>query len=206
VATDGNDSWSGTLARAECPQHRRSVCHDCESSDGCARDSGVILKGGLRPSLSKSDQGTVFPRATIILSRPADSGTSQLQVNWENYPAETPLISGGLHWASSGLSCRMSAGTSGRFRCRRRHSISNNSSTTAAAVAAAPRRISGNVLSRGRDHLSCRFIFRPCAPIPTARSMLVEADGNVSIDFSTVPAIPSAQVGRILIRLIRRAT
>jgi len=49
------------LLRAECPQHRRSVRHDCESSDAV---QGIlsILKGGLRPSLSKSDRERISSR------------------------------------------------------------------------------------------------------------------------------------------------
>jgi len=50
-------------------------------------------------------------------------------------------------------------------------------------------RISGNVLSRAATIYLAGSSSGP-APIPTARSMLVEADGNVSIDFQYSPSDP----------------
>jgi hypothetical protein len=94
VATDGNDSWSGTLSAP-----------NSKGTDGpfatIAR-AQTAVQGILKNPKGRTTPVQVMVRAgTYYVTHPlsfttADSGTSTLQVTWENYPNETPAISGGL--------------------------------------------------------------------------------------------------------------
>jgi hypothetical protein len=94
VATDGKDSWSGTLSAP-----------NSKSTDGPFATMGraqTAVQGILKNPKGRTTPIQVMVRAgTYYVTQPlsfttADSGTSTLQVIWENYPNETPAISGGL--------------------------------------------------------------------------------------------------------------
>ncbi len=93
VATDGNDSWSGTLwdpnvtgtdgpfatiARAQAAVHAILA-----NPNGRTLPITVLIRNG-----------TYYQQALTFTS--ADSGTATLQVFWENYPNESPILSGGM--------------------------------------------------------------------------------------------------------------
>ncbi len=103
VATDGKDTWSGKLAAP-----------NSGNTDGpfatIAR-AQTAVQGILQNPKGRTNPIQVLVRAgTYYVSKPltftsADSGTSTLQVNWANYPDETPVISGGMkvtNWMKNG--------------------------------------------------------------------------------------------------------
>ena len=98
VATDGNDNWSGTLAAP-----------NSKGTDGpfaTVTRAQTAVQGILKNPKGRTTPIQVMVRAgTYYLTQPlsfttADSGTSALPVIWENYPNETPAISGGLKIAN----------------------------------------------------------------------------------------------------------
>jgi hypothetical protein len=94
VATDGNDSWSGTLSApnstgtngpfATIGRAQSAVQGILQDPKGRTNPIQVMVLGGMYYVAQPLSFGT------------ADSGTSALQVIWENYPNETPVISGGM--------------------------------------------------------------------------------------------------------------
>ena len=96
VATDGNDSWSGTLpapnsadrdgpfasiARAQVAVRKLIESHP-------NRPIVVMIRQGIYYlPLSPTNPGTLNFTSS-------DSGTTQMPVTWENYPRETPTVSG----------------------------------------------------------------------------------------------------------------
>lgn len=94
VATDGNDSWSGTLS---VPNSKGSDGPFATIARAQLAVQGILQnpKGRTTPIQVMLRAGTYY--VTLPLSfTTADSGTSSLQVIWENYPNETPAVSGGL--------------------------------------------------------------------------------------------------------------
>ena len=103
VATNGKDTWSGTLAAP-----------NSTNTDGPFASIGraqtavqTILqnpKGRTRPIQVLVRAGTYYLTQPLNFTS-ADSGTAALQVNWSNYPNEVPVISGGkriTNWTKSG--------------------------------------------------------------------------------------------------------
>lgn len=91
VATDGNDSWSGTLAAP-----------NSTNSDGPFLTIGKaqtavqgLSKSGLTQVVVMIRQGTYSVPQGLSFGA-ADSGTSSVPILWENYPTETPVVSGGV--------------------------------------------------------------------------------------------------------------
>lgn len=109
VATDGNDTWSGTLPAPN------SGSTDGPFATIAKAQSAVqsILKnpqGRTQAIVVQVRQGTYFVAHPLSFTV-ADSGTSQLQVHWENYSAETPILSGGLQLGGgSGLNWKNVSG------------------------------------------------------------------------------------------------
>jgi len=94
VATDGNDAWSGTLAAPN--------SHDTDGPFATISRAQTAVRqilsnpnGRTTPVTVMLRKGTYWQSQTLEFSA-ADSGTSQLHVIWENYPDETPVISGGM--------------------------------------------------------------------------------------------------------------
>ena len=94
VAADGNDNWSGTLS--------------APNSNGTDGPFATVSRAQTAvQSILKNPKGRTTPIQAMVragsyyVTQPlsfttADSGTSSLKVIWENYPNETPVISGGL--------------------------------------------------------------------------------------------------------------
>lgn len=103
VATDGKDTWSGTLAAP-----------NSSNTDGPFASIGraqTAVQKILKNPKGRTNPIQVLVRAgTYYLAQPlsftsADSGTASLPVNWASYPGEDPVISGGLritNWKQSG--------------------------------------------------------------------------------------------------------
>lgn len=109
VAADGNDAWSGTLAAPN------STSTDGPFASIAKAQFAVqtILsnpQGRTQTILVQLRQGTYYLTQPLSFTT-ADSGTAQLQVNWANYPSETPVISGGLQLgAGSGFTWKNTSG------------------------------------------------------------------------------------------------
>jgi hypothetical protein len=94
IALNGNDSWSGTLP---CPNSNNT---DGPFASFTRAQTAVqsILKnpqGRSIPITVMVRQGTYFLKSSLSFTS-ADSGTSTLHVVWQNYPAESATISGGM--------------------------------------------------------------------------------------------------------------
>ncbi len=93
VATNGRDTWSGTLSAP-----------NATNSDGPFATIGraqtavqsivANANGRTTPVTVQILGGTYYQQALTFTS--ADSGTSTLGVIWENYPNQTPILSGGM--------------------------------------------------------------------------------------------------------------
>jgi hypothetical protein len=87
VATNGNDSWSGTL---DAPNNDRSdgpfatLDRARRAVQGMRADKHSIMVRG----------GNYFLSAPVVFSA-ADSGSASTPIEYLNYPCETPVISGG---------------------------------------------------------------------------------------------------------------
>jgi hypothetical protein len=105
VATDGRDSWSGTLAapnatnsdgpfasvaKAQAVVRSRVKANPSHPLTIMLRDGTYYLP------LSPTSPGTLKFTAS-------DSGNSSAPITWRNYPAENPVISGGVPIGSGGL-------------------------------------------------------------------------------------------------------
>jgi hypothetical protein len=109
VAADGNDAWSGTL-----PAPNTGATDGPFATIAKAQTAVQAIlqnpQGRTQTILIQIRQGTYFVAQPLSFTT-ADSGTSQLQVNWENYPSEVPVISGGVQLGGgSGLAWRNASG------------------------------------------------------------------------------------------------
>ena len=104
VATDGNDSWSGTLASPNAG-HSDGPFASVAKAQLAVRNLiktkpksvTVMLRAGTYYlPLSPTSPGTLNFTAS-------DSGSATMPVTWENYPEETPAISGGGPIGAGGL-------------------------------------------------------------------------------------------------------
>ena len=98
VATNGNDSWSGTL---DCPNlgntdgpfaslARAQAAVEAVLQNNPSAPIGVMVRDGVYYlPLSPTNPGTLSFTAS-------DSGTATLPVSWTNYPDEVPVVSGGV--------------------------------------------------------------------------------------------------------------
>ena len=97
VATDGNDSWSGMLP-APNPANTDGPFASVARAQVAVRK--LIQSHPNRPIVIMIRQGIYYlplsPTNPGTLSfTSSDSGTSKMPVTWENYPGETPTVSGG---------------------------------------------------------------------------------------------------------------
>ena len=105
VATNGNDSWSGTLASPN-SQHTDGPFASIARAQVAVRNLiqshpnrpiiVMIRQGIFSLPLSPTNPGTLNFNSN-------DSGTSQMPITWENYPGELPIVSGGERVGSGGL-------------------------------------------------------------------------------------------------------
>ncbi len=92
VATDGNDSWSGTLPEPNAQRtdgpfatlaRARAAVRELKVSDGLREPVTVMVRGG-----------KYYLENTLILNT-ADSGTQECRIAYTAYPGEKPVLSGG---------------------------------------------------------------------------------------------------------------
>ncbi|MGA8764143.1 MAG: putative Ig domain-containing protein [Candidatus Sulfotelmatobacter sp.] len=94
VATDGRDTWSGTLAAPN--------SNNTDGPFASISRAQTAVQAILKNPNSRTKPIQVLVRAgTYYLTQSlsftsADSGTASLHVNWGSYPNEAPVISGGL--------------------------------------------------------------------------------------------------------------
>ena len=100
VAPNGNDSWSGRLATSNSTNSDGPI-----ATFGRARTIVQQLnKSGLTQVNIQFRAGTYFLPATEMFTA-ADSGSSTTQIVYQNYPSESPVLSGGVrlqNWINSG--------------------------------------------------------------------------------------------------------
>jgi len=98
VATNGSDAWSGTLPAP----NANSSDGPFATVDHARAVVRALNKTGLTQVTVQIRQGTYFlppaptGQTTSLLFTSADSGTSASEIVYENYPGETPVISGGI--------------------------------------------------------------------------------------------------------------
>lgn len=83
VATNGNDSWPGTLAEPFRTVDRARVAVEGLKTHVSGRTIKVLIRGG-----------TYYLPSTWTFTS-EDSGTTSTPILYANYPGETPVISGG---------------------------------------------------------------------------------------------------------------
>jgi hypothetical protein len=98
VATDGNDSWSGTLPAPNSNNTNgpfASLARAQEAVEALLQNqynqaiTVMVRNGTYYLALSPTNPGTLNFTS-------ADSGTPEAPVTWENYPSEVPIVSGGV--------------------------------------------------------------------------------------------------------------
>jgi hypothetical protein len=98
VATNGNDSWSGTLS-APNPQHTDGPFVSLARAQIAVE--ALLKSHRTSPIVVMVRQGTYYlplsptNPGTLVLGT-SDSGTAAVRVTWENYPNEVPVVSGGV--------------------------------------------------------------------------------------------------------------
>jgi hypothetical protein len=93
VATNGNNSWSGTLA-APNSTNTDGPFATIAKAQTAVQTLLANANGRTTPITVQIRGGNYYQQALSFAA--ADSGTSTLGVLWENYPNETPVISGGM--------------------------------------------------------------------------------------------------------------
>lgn len=101
VATDGNDSWNGLYATHTGGNNGpfASLAKAQVAVEALAQTQAVTVQvrgGTYYLPLSPTNPGTLVFTA-------ADSGSSSYPIVWENYPGETPIVSGGVAIGTGGL-------------------------------------------------------------------------------------------------------
>jgi hypothetical protein len=98
VATNGNDSWSGTL---DCPNLGNSDGPFASVARAQIAVEALLQNHPSSPIVVMVREGTYY--LPLSLTNPgtltftsSDSGTSAVTVTWENYPSEVPVVSGGV--------------------------------------------------------------------------------------------------------------
>ena len=100
IAPNGSDSWSGTLPSP----NATGTDGPLATFDRARAMVQSISKTGLTQVAVQFRGGTYFLPATEMLTA-ADSGSSTLQIVYQNYPGETPVLSGGVrvqNWTNTG--------------------------------------------------------------------------------------------------------
>src|SRR5579864_732354 len=99
VTIIGNDNWSGTL---DCPNAAGTDGPFASISRAQQAVRGILSNpaGRTNPIVVMLREGTYFQSRPLSFTS-ADSGTSTLQVIWQNYAGESPVVSGGMAVPSS---------------------------------------------------------------------------------------------------------
>jgi hypothetical protein len=106
VASNGKDSWSGTVADPN-PTNTDGPFASITRAQMAVQSLiqthpnrpiiVMIRRGGYSLPLSPTNPG-------ILNFTSADSGTSQMPITWQNYPGEVPIVSGGVSIRPDGAS------------------------------------------------------------------------------------------------------
>lgn len=83
VATNGNDSWPGTLAEPFKTVNRARIAVEALKTHVSGRTITVLIRGG------------AYYLPSTLAFKAEDSGTATTPILYANYPGETPVISGG---------------------------------------------------------------------------------------------------------------
>ena len=100
VAPNGNDSWSGTLASP----NAAGTDGPFATLDHARAAVQTLNKAGLTQITVQVRAGTYCLPSTIQFTA-ADSGSPSLNITYQNYPGESPVISGGVrltNWTNTG--------------------------------------------------------------------------------------------------------
>lgn len=121
VAPEGDDSWSGKLPA---PNAAKSDGPFASPAKAQVAVQNLLLKGNPhRPITVQLRKGTYY----LVLSptNPGtlnftvdDSGTPDAPITWENYPGETPIVSGGVPIGNHGLGLTWTKISGNRWRVR----------------------------------------------------------------------------------------
>jgi hypothetical protein len=93
IATNGKDTWSGTLAAPNATNTDgpfATIAH----AQTAVQTLVANANGRTTPITVQIETGNYYQQSLTFTS--ADSGTATLGVLWENYPNQTPVISGGM--------------------------------------------------------------------------------------------------------------
>ena len=93
VSTVGNDSWSGRLAEPKADGTDGPLASVQKAQDIIREIKAAT--GGLTKPVTVMLRGGVYPQVAPIVFTAADSGTKECPVNYQAYPGENPVISGG---------------------------------------------------------------------------------------------------------------
>jgi uncharacterized protein (TIGR03437 family) len=100
VAPNGDDSWSGTLASP----NAAGTDGPFATLDHARAAVQTLNKAGLTQITVQVRAGTYYLPSTIQFTA-ADSGSPSLNITYQNYPGESPVISGGVrltNWTNTG--------------------------------------------------------------------------------------------------------
>lgn len=100
IAPNGNDAWSGTLPTP----NAANTDGPFATFDRTRAAVQAIVKSGAKPVTVQFRSGTYFVSKTEEFTA-ADSGSANAQITYENYPSESPIISGGVrvqNWKNTG--------------------------------------------------------------------------------------------------------
>ncbi len=100
VAPNGNDAWSGTIAAPNTAANDGPFA----TVDHARSAVASLNKTGLTQITVQIRAGTYSLPATLRFTA-ADSGSPGLTITYQNYPGETPVISGGVrvsNWTNAG--------------------------------------------------------------------------------------------------------
>src|SRR5262249_29723446 len=96
VATDGNDGWSGKLAAPNAGKTDGPLL----TLDGPKGARAKVLSfKAAHPTQSKITvmvRAGTYPLSGTWAFTAADSGSASQTISYENYPGETPIVSGGV--------------------------------------------------------------------------------------------------------------
>ncbi|MGB7583834.1 MAG: carboxypeptidase-like regulatory domain-containing protein, partial [Terriglobales bacterium] len=98
VATNGNDSWSGTL---DCPNSNGNDGPFASLARAQIAVEALLQSHPSSPIVVMVREGTYYlplssTRPGTLNFTAADSGTATVPVTWENYPDEVPVLDGGI--------------------------------------------------------------------------------------------------------------
>ncbi len=93
VATNGKDTWSGTLSAPNSTNTDGPFATIARAQT--AVQSIVANANGRTTPVTVQILGGIYYQQALTFTS-ADSGTSTLGVIWENYPNQTPILSGGM--------------------------------------------------------------------------------------------------------------